>query len=60
MRVLLIHSDHFEYEIKEPTKVPERLPPGHAKKQSFEEALVAFSTIESSDDDVSAIGKSVV
>lgn len=57
MRVLLIHSDHFEYEIKEPTKVPERLPPGHAKKQSFEEALVAFSTIESSDDDVSAIAE---
>ncbi len=54
---MLIHSDHFEYEIKEPTKVPEKLPEGHAKKQSFEEALVAFCTIESSDDDIEAIAE---
>jgi threonyl-tRNA synthetase len=57
MRVLLIHADHFGYEIKEPTKLAEELPPGHAKKHSFKEALVVFSTIESSDDNVAAISE---
>ncbi len=55
MRVLLIHADHFSYEIKEPTKLAEELPAGHAKKNSFKEALVVFSTIEASDEDVAAI-----
>jgi len=55
MRVLLIHADKFEYEVKEPTKMAEPLPEGHAKKHSFKEALVAFSTIESSDEDSEAI-----
>jgi len=57
MRVLLIHADHFGYEIKEPTKLAEELPAGHAKKHSFKEALVVFSTIESSDDNVVAISE---
>jgi threonyl-tRNA synthetase len=55
MRVLLIHADRFEYEVKEPTKMAEDLPKGSPKKHAFKEALVAFSTIESSDDDVEAI-----
>jgi threonyl-tRNA synthetase len=57
MRVLLIHADHFEYEVKEPTKMAEPLPSGHPKKHSFKEALVAFSTIEASDEDVAAIAE---
>jgi threonyl-tRNA synthetase len=59
MRVLLIHADKFEYEIKDPTKMAEELPKGHEKKHSFKEALVAFSTIESSDDDVETIAQVV-
>jgi len=55
MRVLLIHADKFEYEIKEPTKMAEELPEKHAKKHAFKEALVAFSTIESSDESVDSI-----
>lgn len=57
MRVLLIHSDSFAYEIKEPTKMSEDLPEGHAKKHTFKEALVVFSTIESSDSDVQVIAE---
>lgn len=57
MRVLLIHADHFGYEIKEPTKLAEELPEGHTKKHSFKEALVVFSTIESTDDNVRAISE---
>jgi threonyl-tRNA synthetase len=57
MRVLLIHADHFGYEIKDPTKLAEELSAGHAKKHSFTEALVVFSTIESSDDNVEAISE---
>ncbi len=59
MRVLLIHADRFGYEIKEPTKMAEELPKGHEKKHEFKEALVAFSTIESSDDDAEAIAQAV-
>ena len=55
MRVLLIHADRFSYEIKEPTKLAEELPAEHTKKHSFQEALVVFSTIEASDEDVAAI-----
>jgi len=59
MRVLLIHADKFEYEVKEPTKMAEELPPGHPKKFSFKEVLVAFSTIESSDDSIETIAEVV-
>lgn len=55
MRVLLIHADRFEYEIKEPTKMAEELSKGQPKKHSFKEALVAFSTIEDSDEEVEAV-----
>ena len=57
MRVLLIHADKFEYEIKEPTKMAEPLPENHPKVHTFKEVLVAFSTIESTDDDISAIAE---
>ena len=57
--MLLIHADKFEYEVKEPTKMAEELPKGHEKKHAFKEVLVAFSTIESSDDDAEAIAKIV-
>lgn len=57
MRVLLIHADKFEYEVKEPTKMAEPIANEHPKKHSFKEALVAFSTIEASDEDVAAIAE---
>ena len=57
MRVLLIHADSFSYEIKEPTKMAEELPPGHANKHSFKEVLVVFSTIESADEDAEAVAQ---
>jgi threonyl-tRNA synthetase len=57
MRVLLIHADKFEYEVKEPTKMAEPIPSEHPKKHSFKEVLVAFSTIEASDEDVAAIAE---
>lgn len=55
MRVLLIHADKFEYEVKEPTKMAEEIPEGHEKRNFFKETLVVFSTVESSDTDPDAI-----
>ncbi len=57
--MLLIHADKFEYEVRDPTKMAEELPKDSPKKQSFKEVLVAFSTIESSDDDADAIAQAV-
>ncbi len=57
MRVLLIHADKFEYEIRDPTKMAEQLPDSHPRVHAFKEVLVAFSTIESSDDDAEAIAE---
>jgi len=57
MRVLLIHADKFEYDVREPTKVAEKLPDGHVKKHSFQEPLVVFSTVESTDVDAEAIAE---
>ena len=57
MRVLLIHADKFEYEVKEPTKMAEPIPKEYPRKHAFKEALVAFSTIEASDEDVAAIAE---
>jgi threonyl-tRNA synthetase len=59
MRALLIHADRFEYESKSPTKMAEELPEDHAKKQTFQEALVVFSTVEPSDEDVAVIAENV-
>ncbi len=55
MRVLLIHSDRFEYESKQPTKVAEELPPDAPRSHAFDEALVVFATVESSDTDPEAV-----
>ncbi|OGS56918.1 MAG: threonine--tRNA ligase [Euryarchaeota archaeon RBG_19FT_COMBO_56_21] len=55
MRVLLIHADRFEYEVKEPTKMAEPLPEKQPKKHAFEEVLVSFTTVEESDEDVETI-----
>lgn len=55
MRVLLIHADRFEYEVKEPTKMAEPLKEDHPKKHSFQEVLVSFTTVEDSDEDVATV-----
>ena len=57
MRVLLIHADRFEYEVKEPTKMAEPLPDKQSKKHAFEEVLVSFTTVEDGDEDVTAIAE---
>ncbi|MEW5747754.1 MAG: threonine--tRNA ligase [Candidatus Thermoplasmatota archaeon] len=57
MRVLLIHADSFEYEVKDPTKMAEELPEGAPRKHAFKEPLVVFTTVESSDDDAEAVAE---
>ena len=57
MRVLLIHADRFEYEVREPTKMAEPLPDKQPRKHSFEEVLVSFTTVENSDEDVTTIAE---
>jgi len=57
MRVLLIHADKFEYELKEPTRMAEKLPTDHVKKHAFKEALVVFTTVESGDSDPAAVAE---
>ncbi len=57
MRVLLIHADRFEYEVKDPTKMAEELPPQAPRKHSFQEPLVVFTTVESTDDNAEAIAE---
>ncbi len=57
MRVLLIHADKFEYEVKEPTRMAEKLPTDHVKKHAFKEALVVFTTVESGDSDPAAVAE---
>ena len=57
MRVLLIHADKFEYELKEPTRMAEKLPTDHMKKHAFKEALVVFTTVESGDSDPAAVAE---
>lgn len=55
MRVLLIHADSFQYGVKDPTKMAEKLAEGQPKGHSFDEPLVVFATVESSDDNAEAI-----
>lgn len=57
MRVLLIHAERFEYEVKDPTKMAEELLPGAPKTHAFQEPLVVFTTVESSDDNPDAIAE---
>ena len=50
MKILLIHADHFEYEVKSPAvKKPEEAPDA-PKKDAVDEVLVAFCTIEKMDE----------
>ena len=50
MRILLIHADHFEYEVKqEAVKNPEEIEE-HDKKGAADEVLVAFCTVEKEDE----------
>ena len=50
MKMLLIHSDHFEYEVRDKAvKYPEEISEAQ-KKGSMDEALVAFCTIEKEDE----------
>src|SRR5712692_5567989 len=51
LRLLLIHADKFEYEAKEKAlKEPEPLEE-HAKKGGLEDGLVAFCTVEKTDEE---------
>ena len=50
MKILLIHADHFEYEVKQKAiKEPEELTEAN-KKDSMDEAVVAFCTVEKVDE----------
>jgi threonyl-tRNA synthetase len=50
MKILLIHADYFEYEVKSPAvKKPEEAPDA-PKKDAVDEVLVAFCTIEKMDE----------
>ncbi len=57
MRLLLVHSDFLEYEVKQSTPAAEKVP---QKKRSarFEEVLVAFTAVEEDDEkDIAAAAK---
>jgi threonyl-tRNA synthetase len=49
MRVLYIHADHMEYEVKKETKLAEKLE-GEHKGLRMEEVLVVFTSVEKSDE----------
>ncbi len=49
MQLLLIHSDHIEYEVKKSTPVAEKIEDSF-KKGRLEEALTAFIAVESYDE----------
>ncbi|RLG60141.1 threonine--tRNA ligase, partial [Candidatus Geothermarchaeota archaeon] len=50
MRILLIHSDYFEYEVREKA-IPEAEPISEdRKKDSMKEVLVSFCTVEKEDE----------
>jgi threonyl-tRNA synthetase len=51
MRLLLIHSDYFEYEAREAIKdLAEDIPEGKERKDRMEEVLVVFTAVEKGDD----------
>jgi len=50
MKVLYIHADHMEYEVKKETKLAEKLPEGHAKGHRMEDVLVVFTSVEKADE----------
>ncbi len=50
MRILFIHADRLEYDVREPAiKEPEEVPPD-ARKVAVDEALVCFTTVEERDE----------
>ncbi|HIP57958.1 MAG TPA: threonine--tRNA ligase [Archaeoglobus profundus] len=55
MKLLLIHADYIEYEVKKKTKIAE---PFEGKGARIEEALVVFTAVEKGDDD-KAVDKAV-
>jgi threonyl-tRNA synthetase len=48
MRLLLIHSDHIDYEAKKPTSMAEET---ENLRDSMDEAIVAFCAVEAADED---------
>jgi len=48
MRLLLIHSDHIDYEAKKPTSIAEE---AENLRDSMDEALVAFCAVEAADEE---------
>lgn len=51
MKMLLIHADHFEYEVKrEAVEAPEEIAPDR-RRGSMDEVLVAFCTVERMDEE---------
>jgi threonyl-tRNA synthetase len=49
MKVLYIHADHMEYEVKKETKLAENLEKGHEGGR-MEEVLVVFTSVEKRDE----------
>ncbi len=49
MKVLYIHADHMEYEVKKETKLAEKLE-GEHKGLRMEEVLVVFTSVEKADE----------
>ena len=50
MRILFIHADRLEYEVREPAiKDPEEVPPEH-RSAAMDEVLVCFTTVEARDE----------
>ncbi|MFH0816399.1 MAG: threonine--tRNA ligase [Methanobacteriota archaeon] len=50
MKVLYIHADHMEYEVKKETKLAEKLAEGHPKGHRMEDVLVVFTSVEKADE----------
>jgi threonyl-tRNA synthetase len=54
MKLLLIHADFIEYELKKKTPVAEDVGKEEEKKKRFDEALVVFTSVEKGDDERTA------
>ncbi len=48
MKLLLIHADYMEYEVKKKTKLAE---PFEGKGERVDEVLVAFTSVEKGDNE---------
>lgn len=49
MKLLFIHADSMEYELKQPTKFAEKLEEGKPKSEKWGECLVIFTSVERDD-----------